>query len=184
VKVVKDKRESERTKGERGGVNVHPLSFVSNTSFLFRSLSFYEYWLKFNKTWFFLTKHDFSWLFLDKTCFLFPTQLCVLKRIKSLRKSVQLWLFPARLVLSSCTGKDPTACIHYYLCVSDVSALCQISRYRLPRRLAKYCNGTSSLIHYITGIRSSTTHDRCSIYSTSCIYITPVQVCPRHCSTG
>ncbi len=53
-----------------------------------------------------------------------------------------------------------------------------------PRRLAKYCNGTSSLIHYITGIRSSTTQDRCSIYSTSCIYVAPVQVCPRHCSTG
>ncbi len=63
--------------------------------------------------------------------------------------------------------------------------MCQRSRYRLPHpRLAKYCNGTSSLINYITGIRSSTTHDKCSIYTTSCIYTIPVQVCPRHCSTG
>jgi hypothetical protein len=52
------------------------------------------------------------------------------------------------------------------------------------RRLAKYCNDTSSLIHYITGVRSSATRDRCSIYRTSCIYIIPVQVCPRRCSTG
>jgi hypothetical protein len=28
-------------------------------------------------------------------------------------------------------------------------------------RLAKYSNGTSSLIHYIAGIRSSATRDRC-----------------------
>ncbi len=62
---------------------------------------------------------------------------------------------------------------------------CQRSRYRLPHpRLAKYCNVTSSLINYITGIRSSTTRDRRSIYSTSCIYTIPVQVCPRDCSTG
>jgi hypothetical protein len=58
--------------------------------------------------------------------------------------------------------------------------MCQRSRYRLPHpRLAKSCNGTSSLINYIIYTR-----DRCSIYSTSCIYTIPVQVCPRHCSTG
>ncbi len=30
----------------------------------------------------------------------------------------------------------------------------------------------------------SSTRARCSIYGTSRIYSTPVQVCPRHCSTG
>ncbi len=50
--------------------------------------------------------------------------------------------------------------------------------------LAKYGNGTSSLIDYITCILSSSTRVRCSVYGTSRIYSTPVQVRPRHCSTG
>ena len=62
---------------------------------------------------------------------------------------------------------------------------CQRSRYRLPHpRLAKYCNGTSSLIHYITGTRYSTIRVRYRVSSTSYLYTIPVQVCPRHCSTG
>ncbi len=63
--------------------------------------------------------------------------------------------------------------------------VCQRSRYRLPHpRLAKYCDGTSSLIHYITGTRYSTIRVRYRISSTSYLYTIPVQVCPRHCSTG
>jgi hypothetical protein len=50
--------------------------------------------------------------------------------------------------------------------------------------LAKYGNGTSSLINYITCILSSSTHDRCSVCGISRVCITPAQVCPRHCSTG
>jgi hypothetical protein len=64
--------------------------------------------------------------------------------------------------------------------------------------LAKYDNGTSSLINYIACILSNSTRDRCSVYGTSRIFIrdrcsvygasriciTPVQVCPRHRRTG
>jgi hypothetical protein len=40
----------------------------------------------------------------------------------------------------------------------------------------------SDMLHY--RILSSSTRDRCSIYGTTRIYSTPVQVYPRHCSTG
>jgi hypothetical protein len=104
--------------------------------FYLGSLNFY--WLKSNRTWFFLTKHYFSF----RPFFLFPKRLYVLKHTKSLRKSVRrslfisvlrlflappvlpgrtsneptahiivtvLRLFPARLVLSSCASTEPTA---------------------------------------------------------------------------
>jgi hypothetical protein len=75
-----------------------------------------------------MTNHLFSF----ESFFLFPDRLCVLKRSKSLRNSVQrsllfcvLRLFPVPvprttyhlyLVLPSCAGVDPTAHItHYYL---------------------------------------------------------------------
>jgi hypothetical protein len=105
----RSKRGSERTEG---GGNVHPRSFVSNPSFLFRFFKFL------------LAKIQQNIIFLDKTLFfflpffLFPKRLCVLKRIKSLRKSVQrslsisisvLRLFLAPPVLPGCTSNEPTA---------------------------------------------------------------------------
>jgi hypothetical protein len=63
-------------------------------------------------------------LFSFESFFLFPDRLCVLKRPKSLRNSVQrsllfcvLRLFPVPLVLPSCAGVDPTAHI-------IISAMC------------------------------------------------------------
>jgi hypothetical protein len=56
---------------------------------------------------------------------------------------------------------------------------CQRSRYRLP-----YGTSVSSLINYTTCVLSSSTRDRCSVYGTSHIHVTSVQVCHRHCSTG
>jgi hypothetical protein len=67
-----------------------------------------------------MTNHLFSF----ESFFLFPDRLCVPKRPKSLRNSVQrsllfyvLRLFPAPLVLPSCAGVDPTAHI-IILCAS------------------------------------------------------------------
>ena len=86
-----------------------PLSFVSNPSFLVKTLSFY--WLIIQQ----------NIIFLDKTflkrfpSFRFPGYLCVLctpNRAllgKTLSFVSVLRHFPAPLVLRSCTGIEPTA---------------------------------------------------------------------------
>ncbi len=111
---MKDKRQKgdcERTKGKGEMFTLFP-SFLTPHQ-LIRSLSFY--WLKsmhkIQQNMFFITNHYFS----NESFFLFPDQLCVRKRSKSLRNSVQRSLLflcfgsPAPLVIPSCAGDDPTA---------------------------------------------------------------------------
>jgi hypothetical protein len=45
-------------------------------------------------------------------------------------------------------------------------------------------HGRGSLVQQVARRVEAYILDRCRISSTSYLYITPVQVCPRHCSTG
>ncbi len=124
--VERSRGESERTK--RKGRNLHLISFVSNPSINFTSYSFY--WLKSNKTCFFMTNHYFSF----RPLFLFPKRLCVPKPLRKSSERPKSFLcfgssrihVPVRVLLhtllslcfgsslhylymTSCTGTEPTA---------------------------------------------------------------------------